>query len=65
MASFTQWVGRWLSSAGIWKPLEKFSAEECSVWIDILTGTKAEGAKGKKQNRLESVVCSDERVSGG
>ena len=58
MASFNQWVGRWLSSAGTSGSHWKFPAEECSAWMDILTGAQAEGAKGRNKINLESVAVT-------
>ena len=58
VASFNQWVGRWLSSAGTSGSHWKFSAEECSAWMDILTGAQAEGAKGRNKINLESVAVT-------
>lgn len=58
VASFNRWVGRWLSSAGTSGSHWKFSAEECSAWMDILTGVQAEGAKGRNKINLESVAVT-------
>ena len=58
MGSFTWSIGRWLSLAGTSGSHWKFSAEECSVWMDILTGAQAEGAKARNKINLESVAVT-------